>query len=113
MYTGQRACLLFLRVDDVAMAFDVEGSGDYCQRVIAQLKAQVELRDWSELQDTPEGATYLHREGFKLNQDYAIPIDMDEHVGGVTDYRMPRERAEKKGQLTRSEHRALRDMGGQ
>eukprot|EP00959_Pyramimonas_sp_CCMP1952_P138560 2900199-Pyramimonas_sp.AAC.1 len=95
------------------MAFDMEKNREFCEQVIKQLKEQVEFGDWHELQGLPEGATFTGRR-FKQDEDYVITIDMDEYIDGMTDYRMPRERAkQEKELLTAAEHRALRGMNGQ
>ena len=95
------------------MAFDLENNDEFCEHIVQQLKEKVEFGDWHELQSTPGGATFTGRH-FRQDQDYVITIDMDECIDGMTDCRMPRERAEQEKELlAAAEHRALRGMSGQ
>ena len=65
------------------------------------------------MRSTSGGAKFTGRR-FKQDQDHVISIDMGEYIDGMTDYRMPRERArQEKEKLTAAEHRALRGMNGQ
>eukprot|EP00959_Pyramimonas_sp_CCMP1952_P359828 7534505-Pyramimonas_sp.AAC.1 len=89
------------------MAFDMEKNREFCEQIVKQLKEQVEFGDWRDLLGSPEGATSAGRR-FKQDKDYVITIDMVNYIDGVTDYRMPRERAKQdKELLTAAEHRAL------